>query len=73
MTASGRGQIHLPDVFIILASFIALLVLAGPYQHFIGTITANAGPFTKLLLQIYLPLLFIAVILSIGTAARRTA
>ena len=68
-----RGQIHLPDVFIVLASFIALLVLADPYQDFIGTITANAGPFTTLLLPVFMPLLFIALMLGIGAAARRAA
>jgi hypothetical protein len=69
----SRGQIHLPDVFIVLATFIGLLVLADPYQDFIGTITDNAGPFTTLLLQVFMPLLFIALMLGVGAAARRVA
>jgi hypothetical protein len=66
-----RGQVQLVDVVLVTLTMVALLVTAPIYYKFIAMVSAEAGPFSSILLQLVLPLLFIGLIVSIGVSARR--
>lgn len=50
--------------------FVALMVLAPTLYHLTEMISSEADPLTSLFLTLTLPFLFIALLLSVGRAAR---
>ncbi|QLD84612.1 hypothetical protein HWV23_02430 [Natronomonas halophila] len=66
-----RGAVQLTDVVLTLFVLVATISLAPTIYHFIGMVSAEADPFSSLLLQLVVPALFIGLILSVGVSARR--
>lgn len=66
-----RGAVHLTDVVVTLGVLTTIMVLAPTLYKFIDMVTGASGPLTTLLLTLAVPVLFIALILSIGRQARR--
>jgi hypothetical protein len=66
-----RGAVQLVDVIMMLIVIVGIVVNAPFFYKFIGMVSDEAPPFPSLLLQLTLPLLVIAAILSIGVSARR--
>jgi len=48
---------------------VAIIALSPTIYKFIGMVSSEADPFTALLLQLAVPLLFLALILSVGKSA----
>lgn len=65
------GQVQLVDVVMTFFLFVGLMALAPTFFTFIGMIDNEADAFSGLLLQLVVPLLFLALIISIGVSARR--
>lgn len=66
-----RAQVMIPDIVTALFVLVAILVVAPTLYEFVGMATASAGGFTSMLLQLVVPFLFIALIVSVGVSARR--
>lgn len=66
-----RGALTLVDVAMTFFVLVALVALSPWYWHFIDMVVAEADPFSSILLRLILPVLFIALLLSIGISARR--
>lgn len=66
-----RGRVQITDVLLTLLVVVGLIVTAPLYYKFIGMVSAQADPFTSLVLQLVVPLLFISVIVGAGASARR--
>jgi hypothetical protein len=64
-----RGAVGLPEVIGGLFTLVALTALAPFFLRFAGMASAEADPFSALLLQLAVPLLFVALIVGIGGAA----
>ena len=69
--STDRAVVNLVDVFLTLFVLAGLLVLAPYYYEFIDMVSAEADPFSSLLLQLIVPIMFIALIVSVGVSARR--
>lgn len=65
-----RAAVSLVDVLLTFFVLVGLLVLAPNYYKFIDMVSAEADPFSSILLQMVVPLLFIALIVSVGVSAR---
>lgn len=61
-----RGKVNLVTVMMTFFSLVAIIALAPTIYKFIGMVSSEADPFTSLLLQLTPPLLFLALILSVG-------
>lgn len=68
-----RGAVQLTDVVLSLFVLVATISLAPTIYRFIGMVTAEADPFSELLLMLVVPMLFLALIISVGVSARRGA
>lgn len=66
-----RGALHLADVWLTLLTVVTIVVTAPIWYKFVGMVSAPAGPFSGLLLQLVMPLLVLALILGVGVSARR--
>lgn len=66
-----RGAISLVDVIIGFAVLIALIALAPTIYEFVDMGTSVADPLTSLVLSLVVPLLILAIIVSMGVSARR--
>lgn len=66
-----RAAVQLVDVIMMLTVLIGLIVTAPFYYKFVGMVSAEADPFSSLLLQLILPLMMLVAIMSIGVSARR--
>lgn len=65
-----RAAVQLVDVALTFFVFVALMVLSPYFYHFIGMAAAEADPFTSVLMRLVVPLLFAALIASVGVSAR---
>lgn len=65
-----RGRIQLVDVVLTFIVLAALIGLAPTLNEFANMVASEADPFTTLLLSLFVPLLFISLLLSIGISAR---
>lgn len=65
-----RAAVNLGTVVMTFFVLVGLLALAPIFYRFIDMATASADPFSSLLLQLVVPLLFIALIISVGVSAR---
>jgi hypothetical protein len=66
-----RGAVQLVDVVLTLFVLASTIALAPTIYHFIGLASAEADPFSSLLLQLVVPMLFIGLMISVGISARR--
>lgn len=66
-----RGAVQLVDVVLTFFVLVSIIVLAPVFYRFIGMVSAEADPFSGLLLQLMVPLLIIGLIVSVGVSARR--
>jgi hypothetical protein len=66
-----RAQINLVDIALTFFVVVAIVVLAPYFYKFIGMVSAEADPFSALLLELIVPLLIISLIISVGVSARR--
>lgn len=71
MKGQDRAAVHLVDVFLGFLVLVALMVLAPFFYTFIGMVSSEADPLSGLLLQLFVPFLFISLIVSVGVSARR--
>jgi hypothetical protein len=65
-----RGRVQLVDVILTFFALVAILVTSPYWTKFTGMMASEADPFTRLLLQLAVPLLLIALLLSVGVSAR---
>lgn len=66
-----RAAVQLTDIVLTFALLVALMVLAPVIYEFVGMVSSTADPLSGMLLQLAIPLLFIALIVSVGVSARR--
>lgn len=66
-----RGRVQLVDVIMGVVVLVAVLVMAPWLYEFIGMMAGEADPFSRLVLQLLVPSLLIAVVISVGVSARR--
>lgn len=66
-----RAKVHVTDVVIAVAVFIATIRIAPILYDLMDPVQANADPFSLALMQLVIPSIFIAIILSIGISAVR--
>lgn len=71
MRAHDRAEVQLVDVAMTFLILVALMSLAPHYFTFTDMITSDADSFSALLLDLVVPTLFIALLLSVGVSARR--
>jgi len=64
-----RGRVNLVTVMMTFYVFVAIIALAPTIYKFIAMVSSEADPFTALLLQLTVPLLLLALILSVGKTA----
>lgn len=65
-----RARVNLVDVIMGFLVLVALMVLAPFFYKFIAMVSGEADPLSALLLQLFVPFLFIALIVSLGVSAR---
>lgn len=70
-TEQSRAQVQLVDTVITFLMVVSIVVLAPTFYVFIEMLLGPADAFSGLLLRLTLPILFIALILSVGVSARR--
>lgn len=68
-----RAAISIVDVILGLTMLVAMIALSPVLYKFIGMASSQTDPFTRLLLQLALPLLFVGLIVSMGISAQRGA
>jgi hypothetical protein len=71
LDTDDTARVQITDVILGLVVLVALIVTAPFWYQFIGMASGEADPFTSLVLQLIVPFLFIALIVSIGASARR--
>lgn len=69
-TGNGRAQVQIVDVFMTFAILVALLVLAPVFYKFTGMVATAADPFTATVLRFFVPMVILALFLSVGISAR---
>lgn len=69
---SNRGAVRLSDVVLTFFGVVSLLALAPVLTKFTSMVTAEADPFSSLLLGLVMPAIIIGILLSVGVSARRT-
>lgn len=67
----SRGQVQLVDVAMTFFVLVAILALAPTFFTFTDMAVGSADEFSGLLLRLVLPILLIALLISIGVSARR--
>jgi hypothetical protein len=70
-TQSSRGQVQLVDVMMTFFVLVAILATAPFWSEFQSMVVPHADGLSELLLQLALPILFLALIVSVGVSARR--
>jgi uncharacterized membrane protein len=67
--SDDRGAVNLVDVVMITVTLVALVVMAPVLNRFTAMVTAEADPFSALLLAAFIPLLVISLIITVGESA----
>lgn len=65
-----RGKISFVDVVMTFTALVALVGIAPWLYDMVGLIQSEADPLTGVLLALFIPLMFVALILSMGVSAR---
>jgi hypothetical protein len=68
---TDRGQVQLVDSVLTFFVLVALVIVSPILVGLIGTMTGAVDGFTQLVLQLFVPALFVSLILSIGISGRR--
>lgn len=71
MRGDSRGAMKLVDVSLTFYVLVSIVVLAPVFYKFISMVSSAAPPFSSILLQLAIPLLMIALLISVGVSARR--
>jgi hypothetical protein len=66
-----RARLQMTDVLLTVFVLVAIIVTAPFWYKFIGMVSAEADPFTSLVLQLVVPILLVGLIVSAGVSARR--
>lgn len=69
--SDDRAAVQLVDVVLTFFTLVPIIVLAPVIYKFTGMVSAEADPFSGLLLQLLVPMLILALIISVGVSARR--
>ena len=67
----GRAQVQLVDVVMGFLVLVAIISTYPFWRRFIGMVSGEADPFSTLLLQLAVPFLVLALIISVGVSARQ--
>jgi len=70
MLEDTRAKISFVDVIMTFGALVALVGIAPWLYDLIGMLQTEADPLTGTILALLLPLIFIALLLSIGVSAR---
>jgi len=68
-----RAAVQVSDVLVSFFVLVAIVAVAPILYKFIGMVSASADPFSSLALQLMVPGLVIALIISVGVSARSGA
>jgi len=68
---NDRAAIQLTDAVLTFFGLVAILALAPHFSTFTSMAASEADPFSSMLLQLFVPMLLIGLLLSIGASARR--
>lgn len=71
MDGNTRGAVQLVDAIMSFVVLVALLVLAPHIYNFLDMVRSVADPFSATLMQLFVPFLFLAILISIGVSAKR--
>lgn len=66
----GRGKISYVDVVMSFSVLVVLVGVAPWLWQIIGMINSQVDPLTGALLTLFLPLIFVGLLLSMGVSAR---
>lgn len=66
-----RAQVTLVDITTAFFVLVAVIALAPFFYKFIDMVSGEVDPFSGLILQLVVPVLFIGLIISVGVSARR--
>jgi len=64
-----RGRIETTDVIVALSVIVTFMYLAPVYSNFINNLLPHVGPLSGILLQIIIPGIAFAIVISIGVSA----
>lgn len=71
MPRHHRAQVQLVDVTMGFLLLVAIIALAPTIFEFVDMAVGSADQFSALLLGLIVPILFVALIISMGVSARR--
>jgi len=71
MMRDARGAVQLVDAILTFFVLVAILALAPFFTKFTGMVAAEADPFSSLLLRLFVPMMILALIFSVGVSAKR--
>jgi hypothetical protein len=71
MSRRERGAIQMVDAFLTFFVLVAMLALAPVFTHFASMLASEADTFSTLILSLFMPMMFIALIYSVGVSAKR--
>jgi hypothetical protein len=69
--ATTRGQVQLVDSLLTFFVLVALVVVSPILVGFVGSLSGVVDGFTQLVFQLFVPAMFVGLILSLGISARR--
>lgn len=70
-STNTRGQVNVGDILTSFYFLVGLIALTPVLYTMAGWAADAADPFTALLIQAFVPLLYIVVIVGLGISARR--
>jgi len=68
---SDRGSVQITDAIMTFVVVVALLALSPIFFEFSAMVGTEADPLSGMILQLVVPLFFVAVIVSVGVSAKR--
>lgn len=68
---NNRAAVNLVDAVMTFFVLVGIMTLAPIIYRFVDMASGAADPFSSLLLQLVVPVLFIVLLLSVGVSARR--
>jgi hypothetical protein len=71
MQPTDRAQMQLVDAVVAFFVLVALVAVSPILVGMIGSLTGVVDGFTRLLFQLFVPAVFIGLLLSLGVSARR--
>ena len=71
MIRESRGAVQLVDAVLTFFVLVAILAMAPFFGKFTGMVADSADPFSSLLLRLFVPMMLLALIMSVGVSAKR--